>query len=53
MISSLRKSPEENDIIGLVIPDIEYEEKLIEVVCRICGDCNKILYLSVNKPYEK
>ena len=53
MISSLRKSLKENDIIGLVIPDIEYEEKLIDVVCGMGCDYNKILYLSVNKPYEK
>jgi len=53
MISSLRKSLKENDIIGLVIPDIEYEEKLIDVVCGMGCGYNKILYLSVNKPYEK
>ena len=53
MISNIKESLKNNDIIGLVIPDTEYEEKLIDVVCGMCGDYNKILYLSVNKPYEK
>ena len=52
MTSCIKESLESNDIIGLVVPDIEYEERLMEIVCGICKDYNKILYISVNKPYE-
>lgn len=54
MISCVKDSLKNNDIIGLIIPDMEYDEKLIEAVSGMCdGSYNKILYLSVNKPYEK
>lgn len=41
-----------SEIIGLVIPDIEYNETLISLACAVSKYYNKILYISINKPYE-
>ena len=41
-----------NEIIGLVTPDMEYEEILIKLLGIMSGDYNKILYISIAKPYE-
>jgi len=43
----------ENEIIGVIIPDMEYDEKLSQIVESLTRDFNKILYISINKPYEK
>jgi len=40
------------EIIGLVIPDVGYEEMLIKVAGILSKDYNKILYISINKPYK-
>jgi len=48
-----KESLKTNDIIGLVIPDMEYDELLIKAAGLLCENYNKILYISINKPYEK
>ena len=49
----IKESLKANEIIGLVIQDIEYEEMLMKVAGNLGEDYNKILYISINKPYEE
>ena len=53
MIQDIKEKADANEIIGLIIPDIEYEEMLLEAAGFLSENYNKILYISVNKPYSK
>ncbi|ODS41237.1 hypothetical protein BEH94_06040 [Candidatus Altiarchaeales archaeon WOR_SM1_SCG] len=53
MIQEIKEKADANDIIGLVIPDIEYDETLVEAAGFLSENYNKILYISINKPYGK
>ena len=53
MIPDIKETLAKNEIIGLIIPDMEYEEMLVRVACNMSENYNKILYISINKPYEK
>jgi len=43
----------ENAVIGMVIPDAKYGEMLINAAGNLGKEYNKILYISINKPYKK
>ncbi|ODS38323.1 hypothetical protein BEH94_09820 [Candidatus Altiarchaeales archaeon WOR_SM1_SCG] len=51
-IEKIKESLNTKKIIGLVIPDAEYDEILIEVAKTLGKNYNKILYISVNRPCE-
>ena len=53
MIPEIKESLAKNDIIGLVIPDIDYDEILIDVAGTVSKEYEKILYLSVSKSYDE
>ena len=52
MIQEIKEKADANEVIGLVIPDIEYDEMLIDAAGFLSKNYNKILYISINKPYE-
>lgn len=51
-IENVRESLASKKIIGLVIPDAEYDEMLIEVAKGLSKDYTNILYISINKSCE-
>ncbi len=53
MIPEIKESLAKNNIISLVIPDIDHDEILIDVTCGVSRNYAKILYLSINKSYDK
>ena len=52
-MKNIKESLADNEIIGLVIPDVDYREKMVETAGILSKKYNKVLYISVNKPYEK
>ena len=52
MIREIKEKADANEVIGLIIPDIEYDEMLIDAAGFLSENYNKILYISINKPYE-
>ncbi|ODS36408.1 MAG: hypothetical protein A7316_02675 [Candidatus Altiarchaeales archaeon WOR_SM1_86-2] len=50
--SDIEKSFIENEIIGLIIPSVKYEEILIMITDILSKNYDKILYISINKPCE-
>ena len=51
MTSDIKESLTTNKIIGLVIPDIEYDEMLITAAGSLSKEYDRVLYISVDKPY--
>jgi KaiC/GvpD/RAD55 family RecA-like ATPase len=49
---NIKENLEKNEIIGLVIPDIEYDEMLIRLAGAVSEYYDKTLYISINKPCE-
>jgi hypothetical protein len=53
MIPEIKESLAKNDVISLVIPDVNYNEILIDVAGMVSREYEKILYLSVSKSYDE
>jgi len=51
-IENIKETLADKKIIGLVIPDIGYNETLIKVVGALSKDYDKILYISISTPCE-
>jgi len=52
-MTDIKESLNDSEIIGLVIPDIAYDEKLVEVAGNISKNYDNILYISIDKPFDK
>ena len=52
-MQNIKEKLDADEIIGLVIPDIEYNEILMEAAGFLSKYYGKILYISINKPYDK
>lgn len=51
-IKDIKESLTTDEIISLVIPDAEYEGVLTEIAGSLSKDYDKILYISIDRPYE-
>jgi len=51
--NNIKETLKANSIVMAVIPDMKYEEGLTRLAGILGEDYKKILYISINKPYEK
>ncbi|ODS39551.1 MAG: hypothetical protein A7315_10920 [Candidatus Altiarchaeales archaeon WOR_SM1_79] len=51
--NDIKENLDDSHIVMAVIPDMEYEEGLVRVAGILSKNYTKILYISINKPYEK
>lgn len=51
-IENIKETLADKKIIGLIIPDLGYDEQLMKVVSALSKDYNKILYISISTPCE-
>ena len=51
-LTKLSKNFKKNEAVGLLVPDIRYDEILMEFIYDISKNYDKILYISINKPHE-